>query len=448
MGNETLLPFKLIELPSLQQDYAQLNFIVTTPMAKFSYTAIDSSGREKSGKIAANDENDARNRLSGQGLMVSSIVMDKSSAGKGGKAKPERKAGMAKKIDSESLTIFTRQLSTLLQAGLPLLRALEVMARQEKDPKFQAVIVNISESVQGGSPFSDGLQQHPKIFPPIYVNMVKAGEAGGVLDTVLSRLASFMEKDLRTKKKIQSAMIYPIVVISVAVIIVTLLMMFVVPSFQQIFADMLRGAPLPVLTQVVINIANFMQPDSWTQAGILILLIAGIVYGTKAFFASKMGRGILDWFFLNAPVFGDMGTKAAVSRFTRTFGTLLSSGVPILQSLQITRDVIGNSIVSKALNNVHDRVRDGDTLAAPLDQQKVFPSMVTSMVEVGEETGDLPEMLNRIADNYDEDLDNSVSAVTSIIEPIMIVVLAVVVGVIVVALFLPIIEIIQNLQQG
>lgn len=419
-------------------------------MPRFSYTAIDSTGREKNGRIEAADESEARAKLSGQGLMVSSMEADRSarSGKRGSQTKAKRPAGAAKKIKGEELTIFTRQLATLLQAGLPLLRALEVMIRQERKPGFRVVLENVADNVRSGSPLSSGLQAYPRIFQPIYVNMIRAGEAGGVLDTVLNRLASFMEKDLKTQKKIKSAMVYPIVVISVAVIIVGLLMVFVVPSFQGIFDDLLKGAPLPPLTQVVINIANFLKPGSLIEAIVLIGTIAGIFFGGQVFVKSKVGKAILDWVFLYSPQIGELGTKAAVSRFTRTFGTLLASGVPILQALTITRDVIGNNIVSKALDKVHDRVRDGESLATPLEQQKLFPSMVTSMVEVGEETGELSEMLNRIADNYDEDLDNAVASITSIIEPIMIVVLALIVGVIVIALFLPIITIIQSLTQG
>lgn len=418
-------------------------------MAKFNYSAIDSNGREKSGKIDAANESEARSKLSGMGLMVNSVraAAGGSTSGPSKSAKDNRPRNAAKKLSTEDLTIFTRQMATLLQSQLPLLRSLEVMIRQEKKPGFKVTLESIADNVRSGNNLSEGLAQFPGIFQPIYVNMVRAGEAGGVLDTVLSRLATFMEKDLKTRKKIQSAMIYPAVVITVAVVIVTLLMMFVVPSFQNIFNDMLKGAPLPHLTQIVINIAEFIKPGSFLEGIMLLGGLIVLIFVGKFALGSKAGRAVTDFLALRAPAFGDLGTKAAVSRFTRTFGTLLASGVPILQALQITRDVIGNQYISNALDKVHDRVRDGENLATPLDQQNIFPMMVTSMVEVGEETGELPAMLNRIADNYDEDVDNAVSSITSIIEPIMIVVLALVVGVIVIALFLPIIEIIRNLTQ-
>ncbi|MGE9293087.1 MAG: type II secretion system F family protein, partial [Puniceicoccales bacterium] len=396
--------------------------------------------------------------LSASGLMVSKIAVAGSGGGpakktkaparSSGSAKPKKKASsftIGKAINTEGLTIFTRQLATLLQAGLPLLRSLEVMIRQEKNAAFRDILSQIADNVRSGNNLSDGLAQHPKIFEPIYINMIRAGEAGGVLDVVLSRLAKFMEKNLKTKKKVKSAMVYPVVVVCVAIIIVALLLIFIVPRFQKIFSDMLGGAELPKLTQIVINLSNLITPKSFGSAGIMIGVIIAVIIGFRFLLKSGPGSLAKDWLALKTPKIGDLASKAAVSRFTRTFGTLLSSGVPILQALQITRDIIGNAILSKALDRVHDRVRDGEPLAAPLEQQRVFPTMVTSMIDVGEETGELPEMLNRIADNYDEDVDNAVNSITSIIEPIMIVMLAVIVGTIVIALFLPIIEIIKQL---
>lgn len=295
-----------------------------------------------------------------------------------------------------------------------------------------------------GNKFSDGLQQHPKVFDKLYVNMARAGEAGGVLDVVLDRLATFQEKAMKTTNKVKSAMVYPIVILTVAVAIVVILMIFVVPQFQKIFSDMLNGAPMPALTQGIINISDFMKENYIATLGIVVAVIAAF----KIFFKTKVGQRLWDIAGLKLPKFGDLVMKSTVARFTRTFGTLLASGVPILEALNITRGTIKNSVISDALVRVHDRVRDGEPLAAPLDQQKIFPTMVTSMVEVGEETGQLSEMLNRIADNYDEEVDNAVGGITSVIEPIMIVFLAVVVGTIVIALFLPIIQIIQKLTGG
>ncbi|WP_309386794.1 type II secretion system F family protein [Cerasicoccus frondis] len=423
-------------------------------MAKFSYTAIDPSGKQKSGAIDAASQDDAQNKLSGMGLMVSSITQQadspkKSRRGATSSAKSSGKKGggmaFGAVINQEDLTIFTRQMATLLQAGLPLLRSLEVMIRQEKNPRFKDVLVQIADNVRSGNNLSDGLAQHPKIFKPLFVNMIKAGEAGGVLDVVLTRLAKFMEKDLKTRKKIKSAMIYPIVIISVAFIIVMGLLMFIVPKFQEIFETMLKGKSMPALTEFVINAGNLVKPTGFVDGLIKFAAFVVLFFVFRFLISTGPGQKAKDWLALNTPKVGELVSKAAISRFTRTFGTLLSSGVPILQSLNITRDVIGNSRIAAALNKVHDRVRDGESLATPLEQQKIFPTMVTSMIDVGEETGELAEMLNRIADNYDEDVDNAVNSITSIIEPIMIIFLAVIVGTIVIALFLPIISIIQNL---
>ena len=415
-------------------------------MAKFKYIALDKEGRELSGVIESTSENRARKDLAAQGFSVSRIAEVAAIASEkkasGGKAKkPVFGTGEGK----ENITVFSRQLSTLLKAGLPLLRSLEVIARQEKNPYFKAIVDQLADNVRTGNKFSDGLSQHPKIFDKLYVNMAKAGEAGGVLDVVLDRLSTFQEKALKTTNKVKSAMVYPIVIMGVAVAIVAILMIFVVPQFQKIFTDMLKGnARMPALTQTIIDISDFMK-ENYILTG---LIIVGVILFVKIFFKTKIGIRVWDTAALKLPKIGDLVMKSTVARFTRTFGTLLASGVPILEALTITRGTINNSLISEALSRVHDRVRDGENLSTPLDQQKIFPTMVTSMVEVGEETGQLPEMLNRIADNYDEEVDNSVGAITSIIEPIMIVFLALVVGTIVIALFLPIIQIIQNLTGG
>ncbi|MBT3568334.1 MAG: type II secretion system F family protein, partial [Opitutae bacterium] len=344
--------------------------------------------------------------------------------------------------NSEDISIFTRQMATLVQAGLPLLRSLEVMTKQqEKKPKFKEMLENISEKVSSGGNLSDGLATYPKTFDNLYVNMVRAGEAGGVLELVLDRLSQFQEKSIRTIKKVKSAMIYPSVIMFVAVVIVTLLMMVVVPQFEAIFQQMLRGAPLPGPTQIVINISELFS-------GHPILVLGGMggtVFGLFMFKKTKKGSRVFDWLGLHVPAIRDVISKSNISRITRTFGTLLSSGVPILQALQITRDTLNNSYFAEAINNIHDSVRDGEAMATQMDREDVFPTMVSSMVEIGEETGELPAMLTRIADNYDEDVDNAVAGMVSLIEPVMIVFLAVVVGFIVIALFLPIVKIIETI---
>ena len=412
-------------------------------MPQFTYKAIDGNGKERRGTVNAASAEEANNQVTGMGLMPTEISEAK---GKGKKAASGVKAAKKKsslfgRVSSEELTLFTRQLATLLRSGVPLLRALDVMERQEKNAKLASIISGLAENVRAGNSFSDGLTQYPKIFDKLYVNMVRAGEAGGILETVLDRLAGFMEKSLRLRKRVKSAMIYPSVVIFVAIVIVVLLMVVVVPKFEEIFANMLKGAALPQITQIVVGSSRFVQENIVV---VLVALVGAVVF-LRIFFKTKVGGRAKDLVVFKLPKIGDLLGKANIARFTRTFGTLLSSGVPILDALVITREVVSNRYFADAIGRIHDQVRDGETVAAPMSNENIFPSMVTSMVEVGEETGELDQMLTRVADNYDEDVDNAVNGITSIIEPVMIVFLAVVVGFIVIALFMPIIKIIETL---
>jgi type IV pilus assembly protein PilC len=298
--------------------------------------------------------------------------------------------------------------------------------------------------VEGGTTFSEALSQHPKAFNKLYVNMVKAGELGGVLELVLTRLAEFAEKSQRIKGKVTSAMVYPLVVLTIAVGIVTFLMLFIVPKFEAIFKDMLGGRPLPFITQMVMDLSRLIQGNF-----ILIAIgIAVLVFALRSSMKLPAVAAALDTYTLKIPLFGDMLTKTSVARFSRTLGTLVSSGVPILQALQITRDTAGNLRVSKAVENIHDNVKEGESMVSPMEASGIFPPMVVSMVQVGEETGQLPDMLTKVADVFEEEVDNAVAGLTSMLEPVMIVMLALVVGTIVVALFLPLITIIQDLTGG
>ena len=419
-------------------------------MPHFQYTATDQTGAPSEGNFEAATEDQAKEQLAQYGLNVTKLEPVESSDGepkkRASREKKKKKGLLALEIgggpSNEDISVFTRQMSTLVQLGLPLLRSLEVMIKQqEKKPKFRAMLEAISEKVSSGGNLSDGLAIYPKTFDNLFVNMVRAGEAGGVLELVLDRLAQFQEKSIRTIKKVKSAMIYPSVIMVVAVGIVTLLMMVVVPQFQSIFQQMLRGAPLPGPTQIIINISEI-----FSGSPVLVLGgMAGTVIGGILFKKTKYGAKTFDWLGLNLPAVRDVVSESNISRITRTFGTLLSSGVPILQALQRTRDTLTNGYFVQAMGNVHDSVRDGEAMAVQMDREKVFPTMVTSMVEIGEETGELPDMLTRIADNYDEDVDNAVAGMTSLIEPIMIVFLALVVGFIVIALFLPIVGIIETI---
>ncbi|MFM8334961.1 MAG: type II secretion system F family protein [Opitutaceae bacterium] len=361
----------------------------------------------------------------------------------GGPAAPKRRGfSFGRAVNEKGLTVFTRQLATLVKAGMPIMRGLEVLARQEKRKSFRQVVEDCADTIRSGGNFSDGLGAHPKTFDRLYINMVKAGEAGGVLDTVLERLSVFMEKAMKIRGKVTSAMVYPAIISCVAGGIMVVLMVFVVPKFQEVFFTMLKGKPLPWLTSVVVAIANAMRDNLlMVLGGLAVVGVLGWLFKRSAF-----GTKVLHWLLLKVPVIGDLFLKAAIARFTRTLGTLLASGVPILQALIITRDTSGNVHVANAINVVHDRVKEGDSVAKPLEATRIFPGMVTSMIEVGEETGALPDMLVRIADNYDEEVDNAVAALTSIIEPVMIVFMAVGVGVIVIAMFLPMVELIKSLS--
>jgi len=425
-------------------------------MPRYNYVALDSRGQESAGAIDADSQSDAVSQLRQAGYFPKSIteegkgpkpkVAKGSVAGKSA-ARKEIKINIPflqrKTIKPRVLMIFTRQLATLIDAGLPLLRGLTVLSKQEPDPVLKGVITNIAESVQGGGTFSESLGGHPRIFNKLYVNMVKAGELGGVLEVVLMRLAEFQEKAQKIKNKVVSAMFYPVIVLVIAVVIMGFLLVFIVPKFEAIFADMLGGKPLPGLTQFVIATSNIVKNN--------ILIIIGAIVGISFLykFASKTPKGsaFIDAVMLRAPIFGDLTRKGAISRFTRTLGTLVTSGVPILQALNITRETAGNAVIAEAINRVHDSVKEGESIVTPLEASNVFPPMVISMIDVGEETGQLPEMLLKIAEVYDDEVDNAVSGLTSLLEPVMIVFLAVVVGTIVIALFMPLISIISGMQQ-
>jgi type IV pilus assembly protein PilC len=428
-------------------------------MPRYTYIALDARGQESTGLIDAGSTNEAIGELRRAGYFPTHVYEEDAAAPVATKAArqkktkaptAERKAGtknivlfQRKTVKPKILMIFTRQLATLIDAGLPLLRGLNVLAKQERDPVLKGTINKLADSVQGGSTFSEGLGQHPRIFNDLYVNMVKAGELGGVLEVVLTRLAEFQEKAQKIKNKVVAAMVYPIIVLVLAVGIMTFLLIFIVPRFQAIFHDMLGDKPLPAITLFVIGISEFMQ-NHWE---ILLGIVAAIIVGYKVAARTRAGRAVLDRVKLRMPLFGDLIRKTSISRFSRTLGTLVTSGVPILQALTITRETAGNGVIARAISQVHDSVKEGESMVLPLETSGAFPPMVISMIDVGEETGQLPEMLLKIAEVYDDEVDNSVAAITSLLEPIMIVFLAVVVGTIVIALFMPLISIISSLQQ-
>lgn len=425
-------------------------------MPKFNYVAMDSRGKETKGVLEVASQADAINRLKEMGFFPTKVTeaekpkdpkADKkgkakaASSGGGGAKKKGKGWSFGGKVKPKVLTTFTRQLATLVDAGLPLLRGMRVLEKQERNPTLKRIINDLALSIEGGSTFSEGLAQHPKTFNRLFINMVKAGELGGVLEVVLNRLAEFMEKAEKIKGKVVAAMFYPAAVMTVAMGILILLMVVVVPKFQVIFQDLLGGESMPAFTTFILNISN-------TVANQFPLVAAGTVVFFILFkiaIKTKLGRRLWDRLKLNFPVIGPVISKVAISRFARTLGTLVSSGVPILQALQIVKETSGNVVVSNAVVAVHESVKEGETITAPLEASGVFPPMVISMVDVGEQTGALPEMLMKIADNFDDEVDNAVSAMTSLLEPIMIVFLAVIVGSIVIALFLPLITLIDKL---
>ncbi len=424
-------------------------------MPKYSYVAMDSRGKESKGTIEVASQNEAIGRVKEMGLFPTKIVeVDKvkeapdKRAKIAGKPAGKKKGinlniqipGLSGRVKSKVLTTFTRQLATLVDAGLPLLRGLRVLEKQEKNPTLKSIIAELAMAIEGGSTFSESLAQHPKVFNRLFINMVKAGELGGVLEVVLNRLAEFMEKAQKIKGKVIAAMFYPVAVLVVATVILLILMVKVVPSFKQVFEGMLEGASLPAFTRLVLGISEAIKDHIVVTSGV----VAACFVVFLLFIRTKFGRHVWDKFKLKMPVLGPVVSKVAISRFTRTLGTLVSSGVPILQALTIVKETAGNVIVSNAVGQVHESVKEGETITAPLEASGVFPPMVISMVDVGEQTGALPEMLLKIADNYDEEVDNAVAAMTSLLEPIMIVFLAVVVGSIVIAMFMPLIELMNR----
>jgi len=427
-------------------------------MPRFNYVALDSRGQESTGLVEAASSNAAITQLRQAGFFPTSVIEEAISGPDGKEArrraattarvtKPRAKKGIVlfkrRKVKSKILMIFTRQLATLIDSGLPLLRSLNVLAKQERDKLLKSTINKLADSVQSGSTFSDALALHPRIFNDLYVNMVKAGEVGGVLELVLNRLAEFQEKAAKIKNKVAAAMVYPAIVMTMAIGIMTFLLIFIVPRFELIFHDILGDKPLPPVTRFVIGVSDFVQHRGVVLFGLIIALVA--LY--KMIGRTRRGRLIIDKFKLRMPLFGNLNRKTAISRFARTLGTLVTSGVPILQALNITRETAGNAAIALAIGHVHDSVKEGESIVQPLEASKQFPPMVVSMIDVGEETGKLPEMLLKVADVYDDEVDNAVVALTSALEPIMIVFLAVVVGTIVLALFTPLISIITGLQQ-
>ena len=346
----------------------------------------------------------------------------------------ENIAFLQPKVTEKDLVVFTRQFSTMIDAGLPLIQALDILSSQQENKTFKKILLKIKEDVEGGATFADSLKEHPKLFDELYVNLVAAGEMGGILDTILSRLANYIEKAMKLKKQIKGAMVYPASIMGVAVIVVAVLLLFVIPVFEKMFADF--GAALPAPTQFVLGLSRFMKSNIHFIIGGLIV----VIYAFKRFRATTKGRLIVDDILLKLPIFGPLLRSTAVAKFTRTLGTMVSSGVPILDGLDITARTAGNKVVERSVFEAKAGIAEGKTISEPLAESGVFPPMVTRMIAVGEATGALDQMLTKIADFYDDEVEAAVATLTSMLEPMLMVFLGTILGGLVVAMYLPIFQ--------
>jgi type IV pilus assembly protein PilC len=403
-------------------------------MPTYRWKAKNRSGKVQQGEIEAQSDEQIRQHLRKQGFGDIWV-----------KKKPKDFEivipGITGGISLKDLVVFTRTFSTMVDAGLPLIQCLDILGQQSENKGLAKSIKTIKSDVESGSTFANALRKHPKAFDRLYCNMIEAGETGGILDVIMQRLSVYMEKSMALRRKVKGAMIYPAAVITIAVTVVTFLMVYVIPTFAEIFVGL--GTTLPMPTQIVINISN------WMQANILTMLGGAIVFGValRYFYKTEFGRRTIDQMILKAPVFGPLFRKIAVARFTRTLGTLISSGVPILDGLEITARTAGNKIVEEAVMKTRASISEGRTISEPLAETDVFPPMVVQMISVGEQTGALDNMLSKIADFYDDEVDQAVANMTQLIEPIMISVLGVLIGGIVIAMYLPMFKLIGELNK-
>ncbi len=406
-------------------------------MPSFVWEGKDRSGADKKGTLDAPSAADAKAKLKQQGIAVSRI----SAKSKDGGFQISKFLPFLGGVPAKNLVIFTRQFATMIDSGLPLVQALDLLGQQEPHAGFRKIILEVKGDVEAGSTFADALKRHPRVFDDLYVNLVAAGELGGVLDTILNRLAAYIEKNMKLLKTIKGALVYPVALIIVAILIVILMLWKVIPVFQQMFANM-GGGSLPAPTMFVINLSNFVQHNI-----IFIFLFFVTIYVLwTLFIRSKRGKEIFDTMALKMPMVGTLLRKIAVAKFTRTMGTMLASGVPILDALSVVSKSSGNWVVEKALEFVRDRISEGRTMAEPLSETKIFPDMVVQMISVGEQTGAMDTMLQKIADFYEDEVDAGVGALTSLLEPLMMVVLGGLVGGLMIAMYLPIFSMAGNVK--
>ncbi len=411
-------------------------------MPVFKYVARDKSGQQVEQTQDAQSKDSLIKSLRDQGLYVSSISEQKTAA----VAKKSKgfSFSFGKRVGLKDISIFCRQFATMINAGVSLIRCLDVLEQQSSNPTLKEMIRDIQKEVEGGATLSRSLAKFPRVFSELAVGLVRAGEIGGVLDETLDRLADFMEKDLELRQKIKSAMTYPVLVLFVAVGIVTFLVMFILPKFMQMFLDLgMEDSDFPAPTRLLMDVSHFMTSKWYIMIGIIV----GLTVGINRLKATKTGKRYFDMITLKLPVFGPLNHKVAIARFARTLSTLLASGVPILQALETVAGTVANDIISDAILMARASIREGDTISDPLAESKMFPPMVVQMIAIGEETGQLDSMLEKVADFYEREVDAAVESLTAALEPVMIVVLGAIVGFIVIAMFMPLIGIIGNLSQ-
>ncbi len=399
-------------------------------MAKFSWEARGKSGTIQKGVMEASSTAAVEAQL--KRFAFSGIKIKEEGKGL---SKEIKIPGFGGKVTTKELVVFTRQFATMIDSGLPLVQCLDILSGQQENNTFKDIIHKVKESVESGSTFADALKKHPKTFDELYVNLVAAGEVGGILDTILNRLAAYMEKAMKLKKQVKGAMIYPTTIMAIAIIVIAVILIFVIPTFAKMFKDF--GGDLPAPTKVVIALSNFFVNYIFVIVGAIIILVVGF----KKYYATENGKKVIDTYALKAPIFGMLIRKVAVARFTRTLGTMISSGVPIMDGLEIVAKTAGNKVVEEAVYKVRQSISEGKTMAEPLADCGVFPPMVVQMISVGEATGAMDTMLNKIADFYDDEVDSAVSALTSMMEPLLMVFLGTTVGGLVIAMYLPIFKI-------
>ncbi len=396
-------------------------------MPTFAWTGRERNGKSTKGTMEAATEAAVMANLRRQGIQASKVK----EAGKGVNANLNI-SFLKPKITTKDIVVFTRQFATMIDAGLPLVQCLDILSSQQDNSTFKEILLKVKDDVESGSTFADALKKHPKAFNELYVNLVAAGEVGGILDTILNRLAVYIEKALKLKKQVKSAMTYPVTIIGIAFVVIAVILIFVIPAFEKMFADF--GGALPMPTQIVINISNFAQDYVLLIIGTFVLAI----FTVKKIYASNKGRDKIDHWALKLPVMGVLIRKVAVAKFARTLSTMISSGVPILDGLDIVRKTAGNRTVEKAIAKVTSSISEGKTIAEPLKASGVFPPMVCQMIEVGEQAGALDTMLSKIADFYDDEVDDAVKNLTAMMEPLLMLFLGTTVGGLVIAMYLPI----------